>query len=95
MDNESTILSVFCRWVEEFVGNPNHGHVALIDLIKDLVDHPTSIARKNTKKYAVLTREPVRYYIKKVLCVQCRSFIELSSQWFTVSQGLDSSSCKL
>lgn len=75
MDNESTILSVFCRWVEEFVGNPNHGHVALIDLIKDLVDHPTSIARKNTKKYAVLTREPVRYYIKYiVLCVQCRSF---------------------
>ena len=46
--------------MEEFVGNPNHGHVALIDLIKDLADHPTSVPRKNTKKYAVLERDPVR-----------------------------------
>ena len=52
-----------CRWVEEFVGNPNHGHVALIDLIKDLADHPTSTPRKNTKKYAVLDREPVSFNI--------------------------------
>ena len=48
-----------CSWVEEFVSNPNHGHVALIDLIKDLADHPLSVPRKTAKKYAVLTRDPV------------------------------------
>ena len=46
-------------WVQEFVSTPNHGHVALIDLIKDLADNPYSVPRKNPKKYAVLEREPV------------------------------------
>ena len=46
-------------WVQEFVSTPNHGHVALIDLIKDLVDNPYSVPRKNPLKYAVLEREPV------------------------------------
>ncbi|CAI8018876.1 Formin-like protein 3 [Geodia barretti] len=56
-------------WVEEFVGNPNHGHVALIDLIKDLADHPISVPRKNGKKYAVLNREPT-YLHNALLCVK-------------------------
>ena len=56
-----TILPHY-SWVEEFVGNPNHGHVALIDLIQDLADHPTSIPRKNTKKYGVIERDPVRSF---------------------------------
>ena len=46
-------------WVHEFVSTPNHGHVALIDLIKDLADNPFSVPRKNPKKYTVLVREPV------------------------------------
>lgn len=46
-------------WVEEFVGSPNHGHVALIDLIKDLADSPYSVPRKNPQKYKVLERDPV------------------------------------
>ena len=46
-------------WVEEFVGSPNHGHVALIDLIKDLTDSPYSVPRKNPQKYKVLERDPV------------------------------------
>lgn len=59
--------------MEEFVGNPNHGHVALIDLIKDLADHPTSTPRKNTKKYAVLDREPVSLKFTKLCLIfnQC------------------------
>ena len=55
----SEYLCAVYRWVEEFVGNPNHGHVALIDLIKDLADHPNSVPRKNAKKYTVLNRDPV------------------------------------
>ena len=50
------------QWVKEFVSSPNHGHVALIDLIKDIADYPTTILRKNSKKYSVLEREPVRTY---------------------------------
>lgn len=46
-------------WVEEFVGSPNHGHVALIDLIKDLTDNPYSVPRKNPQKYKLLERDPV------------------------------------
>ena len=38
---------------------PNHGHVALIDLIKDLVDSPNTIVRKNPEKYRILDRDPV------------------------------------
>ena len=53
------IVYICSSWVEEFVGNPNHGHVALIDLIKDLADHPNSVPRKNPKKYTVLNREAV------------------------------------
>lgn len=70
-------LSFFHSWVEEFVGNPNHGHVALIDLIKDLADHPTSIPRKNAKKYAVLHREPVRSLTLTKLCLVCNQHISL------------------
>jgi len=48
-------------WVSEFVSTPNHGHVALIDLIKDLADNPYSVPRKNPRKYTVLEREPVSF----------------------------------
>ena len=46
-------------WVKDFVNSPNHGHVALVDLIKDIVDNSSTITRKNPKKYAVLDRDPV------------------------------------
>ena len=61
--------------MEEFVGNPNHGHVALIDLIKDLADHPISVPRKNGKKYAVLNREPVR--MAEILCASSAYYLSL------------------
>ena len=78
-------------WVEEFVGNPNHGHVALIDLIKDLADHPISVARKNTKKYAVLTRDPVRRN-KLLMRYYWSPNLEIPLQWLVVSQSSDSTS---
>jgi len=46
-------------WAQEFVSTPNHGHVALIDLIKDLADYPYSVPRKNPRKYTMLERDPV------------------------------------
>lgn len=46
-------------WVKDFISTPNHGHVALIDLIKDLADTPNSLPRKSGK-YSVLERDPVR-----------------------------------
>lgn len=61
-------------WVEEFVNTPNHGHVALIDLIKDLADNPYSVPRKNPKKYAVLDREPVSFTKHTIAYVNC-SFV--------------------
>ena len=47
-------------WVDDFIGMPNHGHVALIDLIRDLADSPQTLPRKSSKKYGVLERDPVR-----------------------------------
>lgn len=55
-------------WVQEFVNTPNHGHVALIDLIKDLADNPYSVPRKNPRKYTVLEREPVSLFFFFSLC---------------------------
>ena len=86
------VLFSVSSWVEEFVGNPNHGHVALIDLVKDLADHPASVPRKNSKKYTVLHRDPVNprtdEYVK-----HSHSFylpLELPPQCTAVSEGLDS-----
>lgn len=50
-------------WVKDFVSTPNHGHVALVDLIKDLADTSHSVPRKNTRKYAVLERDQVSVYL--------------------------------
>ena len=47
-------------WVKDFIGTPNHGHVALIDLIRDLADTPQTLPRKRSSKYNVLERHPVR-----------------------------------
>jgi len=57
------------QWVKEFVSSPNHGHVALIDLIKDIADFPTTIQRKHSKKYTVLDREPVRIYCADIYII--------------------------
>ena len=46
-------------WVKDFISTPNHGHVALIDLLKDLADSPQTVPRKNSRKYAVLERDTV------------------------------------
>ena len=40
---------------------PNHGHIALIELAKDLVDNPNSIPRKDPQKNTVLHRDPVSH----------------------------------
>lgn len=56
-------------WVQEFVSTPNHGHVALIDLIKDLADNPYSVPRKNPRKYALLERDPSLLYTG-LLCLK-------------------------
>ena len=49
--------------------------MALIDLIKDLADHPISVPRKNGKKYAVLNREPVR--MAEILCASSAYYLSL------------------
>lgn len=55
-----SLHSLHSSWVKDFVSTPNHGHVALIDLIKDLTDSPYSVPRKNPRRYTVLERDPVR-----------------------------------
>ena len=35
---------------------PNHGHIALINLLKDLVQNPDTTQRKNHQKYSLLDR---------------------------------------
>lgn len=58
-------------WVKDFISTPNHGHVALIDLIKDLADTPDSIPRRNSRKYSVLERDPVsRHWWMVILSIQ-------------------------
>lgn len=47
-----------CSWVEEFVSKPNHGHIALIDLLKDLIQYPGLLTTRH--KYSILQRSPVR-----------------------------------
>jgi hypothetical protein len=54
-------------WVKDFISTPNHGHVALIDLIKDLADTPQTIPRKSGRKYTVLERDPVSNYDEATL----------------------------
>lgn len=52
-----TISTPSSSWVEEFVSSPNHGHIALIDLLKDLIQYPGLLSM--THKYIVLQRNPV------------------------------------
>lgn len=49
-------------WVKDFFSTPNHGHVALIDLIRDLADTQQTLPRKSAHKYSVLERDPVRQW---------------------------------
>lgn len=56
-------------WVKDFISTPNHGHVALIDLVKDLADTPHSIPRKNARKYSVLERDPVSFTLNLTVMV--------------------------
>lgn len=46
-------------WVSEFVGLPNLGHVALMDLVRDFLLHPNPVPRKNSRKYNALDRNSV------------------------------------
>ncbi|KAL5473808.1 hypothetical protein EMCRGX_G028364 [Ephydatia muelleri] len=66
-------------WVEEFVSAPNHGHIALIELAKDFVDHPHSIPRKDPQKNALLLRDPECLHI----CLLCLKTIMNHQVGFT------------
>lgn len=83
-------------WVKDFISTPNHGHVALIDLIKDLADTPQTIPRKNQRKYSVLERDPVREsillscYSVTLLLLLC-SLAELPVQGSALPQGTNGS----
>ena len=48
-----------CSWVEEFVSPPNHGHLALLNVLKDVLNCPDMPQHKNPKKAEVLDRAPV------------------------------------
>lgn len=51
------IYLIYISWIEEFVRSPTHGHIALIDLLKDLIQYPSLL--NATKKITVLQRNPV------------------------------------
>ncbi|XP_019853233.1 PREDICTED: formin-like protein 3 [Amphimedon queenslandica] len=43
-------------WIDNFVASPNHGHIALIDLLKDLIQYPSLL--NTTQKISILQRSP-------------------------------------
>ena len=55
-----------CSWIQEFVGPPNHGHLALLNVMKDLLDCPAMPQHKNPKKAQILNRAPVSTRIMRV-----------------------------
>ena len=55
--------------VSEFVDLPNHGHVALMDLVRDLLLHPKPVLRKSTRKCNVLDRNIVSSLLRFCVCV--------------------------
>ena len=50
-------------WVNEFVASPCYGHIALIDLLKDLIEYPELLNTKlqTHQKYPVIQRNPVSH----------------------------------
>ena len=48
-------------WVKEFVSPINFGHVALLNLIKDLIDNPTETPAAKNRRHEILERGPVSY----------------------------------
>ena len=58
-DPVTCTLSIY-SWIPTFVASPNHGHIALINLLKDLVHNPETVPRKNQQKYSLLDRGLVR-----------------------------------
>ena len=63
IDVKNLMSKKFYSWVSEFVGLPNHGHVALMDLVRDLFLHPNPVLRKKTRKYRVLDRNSVSMHL--------------------------------
>jgi hypothetical protein len=56
-------------WIQEFVSSPNHGHVALLNVLKDALNCPEMPAHKNPKKSEILTRAPGDVYTC-LLCIK-------------------------
>ncbi len=49
------------QFLKKFVHYPENGHVALVILIKDLLDYPTVAIKKTSKKHDLLQRKPVSH----------------------------------
>lgn len=77
-----SLHSLHSSWVQDFVSTPNHGHVALIDLIKDLTDSPYSVPRKNPRRYTVLERDPVRKLFDFSTNLNVKLYISLFTQGY-------------
>ena len=60
--------AILYSWLPTFVASPNHGHVALINLLKDLVQNPDTIQRKNHQKYSLLDRGMVGRTLSMLWC---------------------------
>ncbi len=72
------------QFLKKFVHYPENGHVALVILIKDLLDYPTVAIKKTSKKHDLLQRKPVSHvnvYFNNNRCVIVVTIFRFTSGW--------------